>query len=49
MGHHVDRVDLRHPPMFVLGLRLDLLHHRIGDLVAAADQASITLLYFSPG
>ena len=36
MGHHVDRVDRRHPAVLVLRLRLDLLHHGVGDLVAAA-------------
>ena len=36
MGHHVDRVDRRHAAVLALGLRLDLVHHGVGDLVAAA-------------
>jgi hypothetical protein len=48
VAHHVDRVDRL--PAARLGVdrgRLDLVHHGVGDLVAARLQASITLLYFS--
>jgi hypothetical protein len=36
MGHHVDGVDRRHAAVLVLRLRLDLLHHGVRHLVAAA-------------